>query len=108
VWAFIPLQHLGIVLGIGWLIGDTNTYPAFAWLLPVWAANLAYSVWGYWTGVALNARASARERPHWWEHAAVLVGIPLFALLETVGMARALARCVRRDASAFPVIAKPR
>ena len=108
VWAFIPLQHLGIVLGIGWLIGDTNTYPAFAWLLPVWAANLAYSVWGYWTGLALNARASARERPHWWEHAAVLVGIPLFSLLETVGMARALARCVRRDASAFPVIAKPR
>ena len=38
----------------------------------------------------------------------MLVGIPLFALLETVGMARALARCVRRDASAFPVIAKPR
>jgi egghead protein (zeste-white 4 protein) len=108
VWAFIPLQHLGVVLGIGCLIGDTNTYPAFAWLLPVWAANLAYSVWGYWTGLAINARASARERPHWWEHAAVVVGIPLFALLETVGMARALACCVRRDASAFPVIAKPR
>jgi hypothetical protein len=39
---------------------------------------------------------------------AVVVGIPLFSLLETVGMARALARLVRRDASAFPVIAKPR
>ena len=61
VWAFIPLQHVGIVLGIGWLIGDTNTLPAMAWLLPVWAANFAYSVWGYWTGLALNARASARE-----------------------------------------------
>ena len=38
----------------------------------------------------------------------MVVGIPLFSLLETVGMARALVRCVRRDASAFPVIAKPR
>ena len=108
VWAFIPLQHVGIVLGIGWLIGDTNTFPVMAALLPVWAANFAYTVWSYWTGLTLNARASARRRPHWWEHVAVVVGIPLFSLLETVGMARALARLVRRDASAFPVIAKPR
>ncbi len=108
VWAFIPLQHVGIVLGIGWLIGDTNTFPVMAALLPVWAANFAYTVWSYWTGLTLNAGASARRRPHWWEHVAVVVGIPLFSLLETVGMARALARLVRRDASAFPVIAKPR
>ena len=73
VWAFIPLQHLGIVLGIGWLIGDTNTYPAFAWLLPVWAANLAYSVWGYWTGSRStpvpppgSGRTGGSMPPCWW------------------------------------------
>lgn len=108
VWAFVPLQHVGVVLGVGLLIGDTNTVPALAWLQPVWALNFAYSAWSYWTGLTLNARASSDERAHWWEYAAVLAGLPLFALLESAGMVRALLRVARRDASAFPVIAKPR
>lgn len=108
VWAFIPVQHVGVVLGVGWLIGDMNTLPAMAWLQPIWAANLAFSVWCYREGLSLNARASAEDRPRWWEHAAVVVGIPLFSLLEAVGVARGVLRFVRRDASAFPVIAKPR
>jgi egghead protein (zeste-white 4 protein) len=108
VWAFIPLQHVAVVFGVGWLLGDMNTLPAFAWLQPVWAANFAYSVWCYWVGLTLNARASAVDRPRWWEHAAVIVGIPLFSVLEAAGVVRGVLRFVRRDASAFPVIAKPR
>lgn len=108
VWAFIPLQHVGVVLGVGWLIGDMNTLPAVAWLQPVWAANFAYSVWCYRVGLALNAQASREDRPTWWEHVAVVVGMPLFSLLEAAGVVRGVVRFVRRDASAFPVIAKPR
>jgi egghead protein (zeste-white 4 protein) len=108
VWAFVPFQHVGVVLGIGALIGDTNTSPVVSWLQSVWAANFAYSVWSYCAGLTVNARASADDRPRWWEHAAVLAGIPLFSLLESAGMVRGLVRCARRDASVFPVIAKPR
>ncbi len=108
VWAFIPLQHVGVVLGVGWLIGDMNTLPALAWLQPIWAANFAYSVWSYRVGLALNAQASCEDRPRWWEHVAVVIGIPLFSVLEAAGVARGVVRFLRRDASAFPVIAKPR
>ncbi|MDT7552292.1 MAG: beta,4-mannosyltransferase [Pseudonocardiales bacterium] len=108
VWAFVPLQHVGVVLGIGWLIGDMNTLPAVAWLQPIWAANLAYSVWCYRVGLTLNAKASCEDKPRWWEHVAVVAGIPVFSILEAVGVARGVVRFIRRDASAFPVIAKPR
>ncbi len=108
VWACLPLQHVGVVLAVGWLIGDTNTQPAVTWLLPVWAMNLAYNAWSYWCGLRLNTLASGSGPARWWERAAVVVGIPLFSLLEAAGVARGVLRFVRRDVSAFPVIAKPR
>ncbi len=107
VWACLPLQHVGVVLLAGWLIGDTNTQPAVEWLLPVWAMNLAYNAWSYWAGLRLNVLASASGPARWWERAVVVAGIPLFSLLEAAGVARGVLRFVRRDASAFPVIAKP-
>jgi beta-1,4-mannosyltransferase len=107
VWSCLPLQHVGVVLLAGWMIGDTNTQPAAPWLLPVWAMNLAYNAWSYWTGLRLNANASASGPPRWWERIAVVAGIPLFSLLEAAGVARGVLRFVRRDPSAFPVIAKP-
>ena len=92
VWAFIPLQHVGMVLGIGWLIGDTNTCPV--WRRCCRSGRPTSPTPSGATGPASRSTPARRRGAghSWWEHVAVVVGIPLFSLLEAAGMARAVAR----------------
>lgn len=107
IWACGPLQHVAVILAAGLLLGDVDTLPVTALLLPVWALNIAYQVWSYWEGLRLNARASADGRRHWWEPLAVIVLMPLFSLWEAAGVLCGVIRFVRHGETTFTVIAKP-
>lgn len=108
VCAFGPLQHIGVVLLAGGLLGDLATLPATVALLPLWALNIAYHVWSYWEGLKINARASSHPRRRWWEPVVMIACLPVFSLWEAAGVLRGLIRFVRRGEAAFTVIAKPR
>ncbi|MFC4945503.1 glycosyltransferase family 2 protein [Pseudonocardia sp. GCM10023141] len=108
VWACGPLQHVGVVLLAGGLLGQVDTLPVTALLLPVWAVNIAYQIWSYWEGLKINVRASADPRRIWWESIAVVALMPLFSLWEAAGVLRGFVRFIRHDTTTFTVIAKPR
>lgn len=108
VWACGPLQHVAVLLVAGALLGDADTLPAAAAILPVWALNIAFQVWCYWVGLTLNCAASADQRRPLWERLAVVLGMPLFSLFEAAGVLRGFVRFVRHGETAFTVIAKPR
>lgn len=107
VWACGPLQHVAVVLGVGLLLGDVDTLPVTAALLPLWAINIGYQSWCYWEGLKLNGRASANGRRHGWERLAVIVLMPLFSLWEAAGVLCGFVRFIRHGETAFVVIAKP-
>ncbi len=108
VWSCGPLQHIGVVVVAGGLLGDLDTFPAFAaLLLPLWAFNVGFQVWTYWEGLAMNASASAQPLVRSWERLGCLGLIPLFSLWETAGFLRGFVRFVRHGESTFAVISKP-
>ncbi|MCX6463508.1 MAG: glycosyltransferase, partial [Pseudonocardiales bacterium] len=106
VWATAPIQHVGVVLAVGLLLGDTNTLPVTAVVLPLWAMNVGFQVWSYWEGYRMNVSAGAGPRPR-FERLLLLALIPVFSLWEAAGVTRGLVRAVRGGASTFTVIAKP-
>lgn len=107
IWACGPLQHVAVLLAAGALLGDLDTLPVTAALLPVWAMNIAYQVWTYWEGLKVNTRASADGRRRWWERFAVVTLMPLFSLWEAAGVLCGVVRFVRHGETTFTVIAKP-
>lgn len=106
-WVLSPFQHLSIVLLVAWLTGNMNTAPVTESVVLLWALNFAYTLWMYWEGLRINAQASIRPRRAWWEPPVVLLGIPVFALIEGWGTVTGLLRFLRRKQNSFTVIAKP-
>jgi beta-1,4-mannosyltransferase len=106
-WVVGPLQNVAVVLAIGILLSDPNTSPATLAIIPLWALNMAYTIWMYWEGLRLNAGVSARGRRIWWEAIAVMLLIPFFAMIEGIGGLRGFLRFVRHAENKFIVIAKP-
>jgi len=106
-WVLGPLQHVGVVLLAGAMLGEVNTSPASPYVLPLWALNMAYVVWMYWEGLKINSIVSAGGRRRWWERLCLLPLIPLFSLWEGVGGLRGFARFLRAEENKFVVIAKP-
>lgn len=106
-WIAGPLQHVVVVLAVGFLIGNINTTPVSLFILPAWALNMAYTVWMYREGLKINAMVSHTGRRKWWERFAVILLIPLFALIEGIGGFLGLLRFIRRAENKFVVIAKP-
>jgi len=107
VWVCGPLQHPAVVLGLGVLLGGEGVSAVVPALLPIWSLNMAFFVWLYWEGLKVNAAASRRTGRQWWEPAALLVLLPVFSMLECVGVARGALRFLRREQAAFTVISKP-
>ena len=79
-WIVGPIQNVGIVLIIGWLITDPNTTPVSLFVIPLWVLNMAYTIWMYWEGLRLDAGVSAGGRRKMVELIAVIVLIPVFGL----------------------------
>ena len=82
VWAAAPLQHPVVPLVLAVVLADAGTGPVSPLIIPFWSLNFAFCVWLYWEGLKVNARASARAQRTWWEPAALLLLLPLFALWE--------------------------
>jgi egghead protein (zeste-white 4 protein) len=106
-WILGPLQHIGTILLIAWFTGNMNTSPVAESVLVLWALNFGYVIWTYWEGLRLNALSSATGRRKWWEPVAVLVLIPVFALMEGTGGFRGFLKFLFRRQNKFVVIAKP-
>lgn len=105
-WVLGPLQHLGVVLLIAWLLRTPGTSPVTESVLVLWALNFSYVVWTYSEGLRLNALSSRGHR-RWYEPALVLMLIPVFALLEGSGGLRGGLKFLTRRENRFTVIAKP-
>jgi egghead protein (zeste-white 4 protein) len=106
-WAFGPLQHIVVILALGFLLHNLNTSPETLAILPLWALNMAYTIWMYWEGLRLNAGVSARGKRRWWEPPAMILLIPFFAMIEGLGGLRGALKCARRTENEFVVISKP-
>jgi beta-1,4-mannosyltransferase len=107
VWSCGPAQHIGVIVVAGSLLGDYNTFPAIAALLPLWAVNIGFQVWTYWEGLTLNARASTQQRVRLLERLIQLPLLPIFSLWEAAGFLRGFVRFIRHYEPAFAVISKP-
>ncbi|MDH2414457.1 glycosyltransferase family 2 protein [Nocardioides sp. CER19] len=106
VWASAPLQHPAIPLVLAVVLADASTGPVSPLIIPLWSLNIAFCVWLYWEGLKVNADASARAQRAWWEPAALVVLLPLFALWEAAGIARGLTKFLRGSDRSFTVITK--
>jgi hypothetical protein len=106
-WVVGPIQNVGVILLLGFLIADPNTSPVTTLVIPVWALNMAYVVWMYWEGLRINAEVSADGRRRWWEPFAVVLLIPIFGLMEGLPGLRGFMKFARRTENRFAVIAKP-
>jgi hypothetical protein len=107
IWSCGPVQHIGVIVVAGSLLGDYSTFPAIAALLPLWAVNIGFQVWTYWEGLTLNARASTQQRVRLLERLIQLPLLPIFSLWEAAGFLRGFVRFIRHYEPAFAVIAKP-
>jgi egghead protein (zeste-white 4 protein) len=99
-------MYPGIILLVGALL-SLDTAPASVALLPLWAVNVAFSIWLYWEGLKINVSSSAQPRRSWWEPVCLVALLPLFLLWEVLGITRGLFHFVRNGNNAFAVIAKP-
>jgi beta-1,4-mannosyltransferase len=106
-WVVGPIQNVGVVMLVAYLVADHSTSPVTIFIVPLWALNMAYVVWMYWEGLRLNAGVSDGGRRKWWEPWAVILLIPIFGLMEGFGGLRGFLKFVRRVENRFVVIAKP-
>jgi beta-1,4-mannosyltransferase len=107
VWTCGPIQHPAVVLTAAAALGDLNTSPAIAVLVPLWTLNVSFFVWLYWEGLKINASSSAVPRRLWWEPPCLIALLPLFSLWEVIGIFRGIVQFVRTGEPKFTVIAKP-
>jgi beta-1,4-mannosyltransferase len=107
VWSCAAIAHPVLVLLVAALLGDGGATPVSGVLVPLWALNMGFCIWLYWEGFKLNVISSAQPRFAWWEPLSLVALMPLFSIWETVAIARAIMRLVRRAAPAFAVISKP-
>lgn len=106
-WVVGPIQNVAVVVLIGALVADPNTSPVTLVVIPLWALNMAYTIWMYWEGLRLNAGVSGDDRRKWWEPLAVILLIPIFGLMEGVPGLCGFMKFARRAENRFMVIAKP-
>jgi beta-1,4-mannosyltransferase len=106
-WVVGPIQNVGVVMLVAFLVADHSTSPVTIFIVPLWALNMAYVVWMYWEGLRLNAGVSDGGRRKWWEPWAVILLIPIFGLMEGFGGLRGFLKFIRRVENRFVVIAKP-
>lgn len=106
-WVVGPFQNAGVVLLLAMLVADSRTSPSTLLVIPVWALNIAYTIWMYWEGLRVNATVSGDGRRKWWEPLAVVLLIPVFGLMEGVPGLWGFVRFARRVENKFMVIAKP-
>ena len=107
VWSCAAIAHPVLVLAVAGLLGDPSATPVSAVLVPIWALNMGFCIWLYWEGLKLNASSSVNPRRLWWEPLCLVALAPIFAIWETVAVARALAHVARRGEPTFTVISKP-
>ena len=106
-WMAGPLQHIGVILAVGFMLNELNTSPLTILVLPLWALNIAYICWMYWEGLKVNTNVSERVGRRWWEPVCVILLIPLFSLWEGLGGFLGFLRVLRADENTFVVIKKP-
>jgi hypothetical protein len=106
-WVVGPIQNVGVVMLVAFLVANHSTSPVTIFVVPLWALNMGYVIWMYWEGLRVNAGVSGGGRRKWWEPWAVVLLIPIFGLMEGLAGLRGFVKFVRRTENKFVVIAKP-
>lgn len=106
-WVLGPLQHIVCVLGVSAILGTWSTSPVAPWVTVLWALNMGYVVWMYWSGLRINVRATGMDRPSWGQRLVVLALVPVCALWEGLGGLLGFWDFLRGRANTFVVIQKP-
>lgn len=77
---------------ISYLSGIDNTSPVSPVFLPLWALSLAGVFWFYLEGLKVNLSASDRPRPHLLLSLAIIPGVYLITIIETIGVVLGIVR----------------
>jgi cellulose synthase/poly-beta-1,6-N-acetylglucosamine synthase-like glycosyltransferase len=107
MWAAAPFVNPVFLLVVGLLLGDADTRPTSVLIGVVWAVNSGFYLWLYWEGFKINQQWSERRSRYWRERIVVIVGTPVFAIIECCGVLSGLARFVTKSKIRFTVIRKP-
>jgi hypothetical protein len=107
LWIGAPFANPVVLISVGILIGDADTTPLSMVIGCVWAVNFGFYIWLYWEGFKINVHWSAGYRTRWWEPVVVVLGTPVFAVMECVGILAGLGQFLRRRETHFAVIDKP-
>ncbi|MDG6106933.1 glycosyltransferase [Dactylosporangium aurantiacum] len=106
-WVVGPITNVAVVMLVSLAVAERNTSPVALFIIPLWALNMAYTIWMYWEGLRLNAAVSRDGRRRWWEPPVVILLIPVFGMMESVPGLRGFVKFARRTENRFTVIRKP-
>jgi egghead protein (zeste-white 4 protein) len=59
VWSTGPVQHVGLMLFLAFLLGMPNTSPVLRGVIAIWCFNFAYYLWTYLEGLQINLSVSS-------------------------------------------------
>jgi uncharacterized membrane protein YraQ (UPF0718 family) len=107
VWVGAPFANPIVLITVGFLLGDADTTPVNLVIGALWAVNFGFYIWLYSEGFRINRQWSAMSRSRWWEPFLVVLGTPVFALMECLGIISGLSRFLHRSEMRFTVIGKP-
>ncbi|HEV2474862.1 MAG TPA: glycosyltransferase family 2 protein, partial [Chthonomonadales bacterium] len=84
-WALGLFQHAGVIFLLAALLGRLNTSPVASAFIFIWGFNLAYQIWMYLTGLAINLSASQAAA---WKYYVfpwlVVLLLPVFSFIEAL------------------------
>ncbi len=107
VWVGAPFANPIVLITVGFLLGNADTTPVNLVIGALWAVNFGFYIWLYSEGFRINRQWSAMSRSRWWEPFLVVLGTPVFALMECLGIISGLSRFLHRSEMRFTVIGKP-
>lgn len=106
-WVVGPITNVSVVMLLSILVAERNTSPVALFIIPLWALNMAYTIWMYWEGLRLNAAVSGDGRRRWWEPPVVILLIPVFGMMESIPGLRGFMKFAQHTEHKFTVIRKP-
>ncbi|MEJ7791824.1 MAG: glycosyltransferase family 2 protein [Gaiellaceae bacterium] len=104
-WVAGIFYTMTLVWAVALLTGHSSTSPMVEWVLPIWALNFAFALWGYLEGLKINWSVSERTVSYPKLVVMLLPTFPIVALIEAYATLLGLRDAVLRKDD-FKVIPK--
>ncbi len=107
MWTSSLLQNVFVVMGLAYVLGWDNTSPVWRSIAILWAFNLSFWMWYYWTGFRVNRQMS--DIPSAYPRVLGIVNVMVFPILTTFEAIALMGGVVKgcRAPHGFVVIDKP-